>query len=301
MTRRGLILFLLMSLIWGIPYLMIRIAVAEISPATLVFFRNLIGAAVLLPLAVARIDMGIVVRHWRWVLTFAIVEISIPWMTLGYAEQQVSSSLAGLLIAGVPLVGTVIAVLTGGVDRPGRAGMAGLLVGLAGVAAIAGGDFETSGPTPLLLIGVTVLGYALGPAILARRLRGVPSVGVMAASLAINAVLFLPISLLSGWPASPPGAPVVASVLLLGLICTAMAFVLFAALIAEIGPVRATVITYVNPAVAAVLGVVLLHERFTLTMSLGFLLVIAGSALATRASSGRRPAAAAPIVETSVP
>jgi drug/metabolite transporter (DMT)-like permease len=271
-----------MSLLWGIPYLMIRVAVAEISPATLVFFRTLIGAAILLPLAVKRIEMGRILHHWRWILTFAVVEISVPWMTLGYAEQQVSSSLAGLLIAGVPLAGTMLAMLTGGSDRPGRTGLTGLLVGLVGVAAIAGGDFEASGPAPLLLIGVTVTGYAVGPAILARRLQGVPSIGVMAVSLTVNALIFLPISLLSGWPSSPPGQSVLVSVLLLGVLCTAAAFVLFAALIAEIGPVRATVITYINPAVAAILGVALLQETFTLAMTVGFVLVIAGSALATR-------------------
>jgi drug/metabolite transporter (DMT)-like permease len=277
-----------MSLLWGIPYLIIRVAVAEISPATLVFARTLIGAAILVPLALRTAEMGIVLRHWRWVLAFAVVEISIPWVTLGYAEQQVSSSLAGLLIAGVPLAGTMLALLTGGADRPGKVGIAGLLVGLAGVAAIAGGDFAASGPAPILLIGVTVIGYAVGPAILARRLKGVPSTGVMAVSLAFNALVFLPISLLSGWPSSPPGPPVVISVLLLGVLCTAAAFVLFAALIEEIGAVRATVITYINPAVAAVLGVLLLQETFTLAMTVGFVLVVSGSVLATRPAAPTR-------------
>jgi drug/metabolite transporter (DMT)-like permease len=286
MTRRALVLFVAMSVIWGIPYLLIRVAVAEISPATLVFARTLIASVILLPIALLRTDLRHVLRHWRWVVAFAAAEIAIPWVCLGWAEQRVSSSLAALLVAAVPLVGAVIAVATGGTDRMGRTGLLGLGIGVVGVAAIVGGDLKTSDALALLAIGVVVLGYAIGPAILSRRLEGVPSVGVMAISLVSCAVLYAPVAVLQR-PATLPSSEVLASVAILGLVCTAAAFVLFAALIGEIGPVRATVITYVNPAVAAILGVVVLDEVFTPAMGLGFALVIAGSALATR-----RPAAA---------
>ena len=140
MSRRALILFALMSVIWGIPYLFIRIAVAEITPATLVLGRTVIAAAVLLPIALLRTDLRQVLGRWRWVVAFAAVEIAIPWIALGSAEQHISSSMAGLLIAGVPLVGAGIALATGGADRFGPVGLLGMLIGIAGVALIVGAD-----------------------------------------------------------------------------------------------------------------------------------------------------------------
>jgi len=281
MTRRGLVLFGLMSIIWGIPYLFIRVAVAEITPATLVLARTAIAAAILLPIALARVDLRPVLARWRWVVAFAAVEIAIPWVALGSAEQHLSSSLTGLLIAGVPLVGTALALATGGADRLSRAGLLGLLIGLVGVAAIVGGDYATSDPTALLQIAIVVVGYAVGPAILARRLGGLPTVGVMALSLALCAVVYVPIAA-GQLPSVLPSTNVIASIAILAVVCTAAAFLVFAALIDEIGPVRATVITYVNPAVAAVLGVLVLRENFSLAMGIGFGLVILGSTLATR-------------------
>jgi len=281
MTQRGLLLFALMSVIWGIPYLFIRVAVAEIPPAALVLARTALAAAILLPFALVRVDLRPVLARWRWVVAFAAVEIAIPWVMLGSAEQHLSSSLTGLLIAGVPLVGTVFALATGGGDRLGRTGLVGLLIGLVGVAAIVGGDYATSDPTALLQIVVVVIGYAVGPAILARRLGGLPTVGVMAVSLALCAVVYVPIAALQ-WPQVVPSTNVIAAIVILAVVCTAAAFLVFAALIDEVGPVRATVITYVNPAVAAVLGVLVLHEVFTPSMGIGFVLVILGSTLATR-------------------
>jgi drug/metabolite transporter (DMT)-like permease len=216
------------------------------------------------------------------VVAFAAVEVAIPWIALGSAERHISSSLAGLLIAGVPLVGAAIAVATGGADRLGRVGLVGLVIGLVGVAAIVGGDYATTDPTALLQVGVVVVGYAVGPAILARRLAGLPAVGVMALSLTLCALVYAPIAAVQ-WPAVMPSTNVVLAVVVLAVVCTAAAFLVFAALIEEIGPVRATVITYVNPAVAAVLGVLVLNETLSVAMGIGFALVIVGSTLATRA------------------
>jgi drug/metabolite transporter (DMT)-like permease len=282
-TRRGLLLFGVMSVIWGIPYLFIRVAVAEITPATLVFARTGIAAAILLPIALTRVDLRPVLAKWRWVVAFAAVEIAVPWVMLGSAEQHLSSSLSGLLIAGVPLVGTALALATGGTDRASRAGVVGLLIGLLGVAAIVGSDFQASDSTAFLQIAVVIVGYAVGPAILSRRLSGLPPVGVMALSLGLCALVYLPISALQ-WPSVLPSTNVIVAVLVLATLCTAAAFLVFAALIAEIGPVRATVITYVNPAVAAVLGVLVLNETFSIAMGIGFALVILGLTLATRQS-----------------
>ena len=270
-----------MAVIWGIPYLFIRVAVAEISPAVLVFARTGIATAILLPIAIARVDLRAVLARWRWVVAFAAFEIAGPWVALGSAEQHLSSSLSGLLIAGVPLVGTAIALATGGADRASRAGLFGLLLGLVGVAAIVGSDFASSDATAFVEIGIVIVGYAIGPAILARRLGGLPAVGVMAA-LARSLCARLSADRDLQWPTVVPSTNVLAAIVILAVLCTAAAFLLFAELIKEIGPVRSTVITYVNPAVAAVLGVLVLNETFSPAMAIGFALVILGSTLATR-------------------
>jgi drug/metabolite transporter (DMT)-like permease len=289
MTTRGLVLFVLLSVIWGIPYLFIRIAVAEVSPAFFVFARTGIAAAVLLPIALARIDFRPVLAHWRWVVAFAVVEIAIPWVMLGSAEQHLSSSLTGLLISGVPLVGTLLAWLTGGADRIGRLGLVGLAIGMIGVLGIVGADFGVVDPIAFVQVAIVVVGYAIGPAILSRRLDGVASLGVMTLSLGLVAIVYAPIAAMV-WPATAPTPNVIVSLVVLGVVCSAAAFLLFAALIDEIGPVRATVIAYVNPAVAAVLGVLVLNETLTVPMVIGFALVTIGSLLATR----RHAPAAAP-------
>jgi len=294
MTRRGIVLFALMAVIWGIPYLFIRVAVAEISPAVLVFARTGIGAAILLPIALARVDLRPVLARWRWVIAFAAVEVAGPWVALSSAEQHLSSSLSALLIAGTPLVGTAFAFATRGADRTSRTGLLGLLIGLVGVVAIVGSDFHASDGTAFLEIAVVIVGYAVGPAILARRLDGLPSIGVMSLSLGLVALVYLPIAA-AQWPTVVPSTNVLAAVAVLAVICTACGFIVFGALIKEIGPVRSTVITFVNPAVAAVLGVLVLNEAFTLAMGIGFALVILGSTLATRRPSsapGSAPIAA---------
>jgi drug/metabolite transporter (DMT)-like permease len=288
MSRRALLLFALMSIIWGVPYLFIRIAVGEVTPATLVFWRTAIAAAILLPVALTRTDLRPVLERWRWVVAFAAVEIAIPWVALASAEQHISSSLAGLLIAGVPLVGAAIALLTGGADRFGPVGLLGMFIGLLGVAAIVGTEFAATDPTALVQMAIVVVGYALGPAILARRLDGLPTVGVMAVSLTMCAVVFAPLAA-TQWPSATPSAQALISIVVLATICTAAAFLVFGALIDEVGPVRATVITYINPAVAAVLGVLVLQETFTAPMAIGFVLVIAGSMLATRPRQAEAP------------
>ena len=300
MTRRGLALFGAMCVIWGIPYLLIRIAVRDLSPATLVLARTSIAALLLLPIAAFRHELRPIVRHWSAVLAFAGVEIAVPWVLLGAAEQEISSSLTALLIAAVPLIGAVIARTTGERERLGLQSLLGLLVGLVGVATIVGLNLEGAGALPILEVGLVAVCYAVGPAILQRRLAELPALGVIAASLAVTAVVYLPIAAFS-FPQEMPSAKVIWSVLGLAVVCTAIAFLLFFALIAEIGSVRATVITYVNPAVAALLGVAILGEHFTTGMAIGFVLVLLGSALATRPgrtrpseSSGYPPTADVP-------
>jgi drug/metabolite transporter (DMT)-like permease len=277
-----------MCLIWGIPYLFIRIAVGEVTPATLVFLRTGVAAVILLPIAARRGALRPVLVRWRPLLVFAVIEIAIPWFALSSAEQRISSSLTGLLTSAVPLVGVAVAPLFGNREGIRRINLAGLLVGLAGVAAIVGLDLRATGWLPLAEMAVVAVCYAVGPAILSRFLSGLPSVGVIAASLGVCAAGYAPAAVVQ-WPRTIPSTGVFASVAVLALICTALAFLLFFALIAEIGPVRATVITYINPAVAAVAGVLVLHEMFTAGMGIGFVLVLIGSTLATRRARAVSP------------
>ena len=208
--------------------------------------------------------------------------MAVPWLLLSSAEQRLPSSLAGLLVAAVPLVGAVMAFASG--DRRHLAGqsLVGLLVGLGGVAVLVGLDIPSPDAGAVAMVGV-VLGYAGGPALVARYLSDAPALGVVATSLFLCAAGYAPF-VASSLPHAVASAPprVLASVLALGLVCTALAFVLFFALISEAGPVRATVVTYINPAVAVLLGCLVLAEPFTAATAGGFVLVLAGSYLATR-------------------
>jgi drug/metabolite transporter (DMT)-like permease len=280
-TRRGLLLFAAMCVIWGIPYLLIRVAVLEISPATLVFLRTTLGFLILLPFALSRGGWRDLASRWPALVLFSVVEVGGPWFLLSTAEQHISSALAGLLISAVPLVGVLIATASGNREHLGLVSLSGFLLGVAGVGLIVGLDLRATDLGALVEVGLVVIGYATGPVILTRYLTGVPSLTVNSAVLALCVVGYAPIAALT-WPAALPSLQVFGAVAVLGVVCTALAFLLFFALIAEVGPVRATVITYVNPAVAATLGVLVLHESFSFGMGIGFVLVLAGSALATR-------------------
>ncbi|HEX3618551.1 MAG TPA: DMT family transporter [Solirubrobacteraceae bacterium] len=286
-------MFAALCVIWGIPYLLIRVAVKELSPAFLVFARTGIGAALLLPIAARRRELRVLFPAWRPLLLFTVVEIAVPWLLLSRAEERLASSLTGLLVAAVPLVAAAVTAATGSTHRPEGRSWVGLLIGIFGVAALVGLDFGRVGLVPLLEVFVVVLGYTTGPMVLSRSLSDLPSLGVIAASLTVTAVVYAPFAAFE--LPKHVRADVVLSVVGLGVVCTALAFLIFFALIAEVGPVRATVITYVNPAVAAVLGVALLSERFTVGMAIGFALVLGGSVLATGSRTARDRGA--PLVE----
>jgi drug/metabolite transporter (DMT)-like permease len=290
-TRRGWWLFAAMGFIWGIPYLLIKVADRGIEPTTLVLGRTGIGALLLLPVAAFRGQLLPVLRRWRPLVAYTVAELAVPWVLLSDAERHLSSSLSGLLVAAVPLVGAVVAVTTGH-ERPGRGQLGGLLLGLAGVALLAGFDVSGTGWRSVGEVAVVVVGYAIGPAILARRMSDLPGLGVVAASLALCALAYVPAGLAQAPAHLPPGREV-AAVVVLAVVCTALAFLVFFALIGEIGPVRATVVTYVNPVVAVALGVIFLHESAGPATAAGAALILAGSSLATGRLGGRRPAAVA--------
>ncbi|MBL1074863.1 DMT family transporter [Nocardia sp. 2] len=278
MSKRGWMLFLAMGLIWGVPYAMIRVAVEDFDPVVVAFGRTFLGALVLLPIALYTKAFAPVLRKWRWLLAYTVVEIVGPWLLISQAETSLNSSTVGLLIAAVPLV-AVLLVTRLGHERLDTRRIVGLVVGLAGVAALVGLDIDTSNLGALAAIAVSVVGYALGPIMINRKLADLPPMGVVTASLILAALVYLPFAV---WrrPEHYP-ADATWSVVGLGLLCTAIAFVIFFALIGEVGPSRATVITYINPAVALLIGVSLLDEPLTAGMAIGFPLVILGSILGT--------------------
>jgi drug/metabolite transporter (DMT)-like permease len=283
-TRRGWVLFISLGIIWGLPYMLIKIAVREVNPDLLVFLRTAGGAVLLAPFALAKGHFRGLLRHWRPLVAYTVAEIAIPWVLLFNAEKKLPSSLTGLLIAAVPLVGALLALLTGS-DTLDRRRLVGLLVGFGGVALLVG--FAVGGAdiwAALSLVGV-VVGYALGPWILARHLSEAPPIGVVTGSLILAAVLYAPLAAFH-LPKHTLSASVLESVIGLTVICTVVAFLVFFALIAEVGPMRATVITYVNPAVAVVLGVAFLRESFGVATGLGFALILGGCFLATQRVRG---------------
>lgn len=268
-----------MCVIWGLPYLLIRVAVRDLSPAAVVFARTAIGAMLLLPVAYWKKTLPELRGHWRWLLAFTTAELAIPWYLLTSAEEHLTSSLAGLLVAAVPLVGIGLSRIVGQAEEMTRRRWTGLVIGIAGVAALVGlqvGDLDMTAVGEIFIVAV---GYAAGPLVLSRKLAGVPSLAVVSASLSITAVVYAPFALTSH--PHDVGAKVIWSVIGLAVVCTAIAFLVFFALIAEAGPTRSTVITYVNPAVAILLGVTVLGEHLTAGMMVGFPLVLIGSVLAT--------------------
>jgi drug/metabolite transporter (DMT)-like permease len=288
MTSRAWTLFAAMAVIWGIPYLFIKIAVVEISPAALAGMRTLLAALILLPLAWRQGAVRPALKKWPYVVAFGVLEMAIPWVLLGHAELRVASGFAGLVIAAVPLVGTVLARILGDRHAFAPVRLLGLFTGILGVAALVGIEsfHGTADPLSVVeLLTVAVL-YAVAPAIADRKLRDVPTMGVIALSLSLVAIVYSPFTVteLAG---GLPSGQVIAAVLVLALVCTALAFVLFFELIAAAGPVRATIITFVNPAVAVLLGILILSEPLTWGVAIGFPLVLLGSYLATRPTTSR--------------
>ena len=286
-STRGWVLFAVMSLVWGVPYLFIKEAVDSYSPAAIVAGRTLIGALILLPIALHRRALGPALKLWPWVLAFGAIEMAGPFLLLGHAEQTLPSGLTGLLVATVPLFAAVIAFTRGdkGVLRPARAG--GLLIGFAGVAVIvAGPGLAAGGTASLVAVGellIVALCYAIAPFIVATKLKDVPSLGTITLSLAAVGLFYLPIGLVTQHEV--PTVRSTVSLVSLGIVCTAIAFIAFFALIAEVGPARAPLFTYVNPVVAIVLGTIILGEALSAGILIGFPLVILGCWLA--ATGGR--------------
>lgn len=286
MSPRGWVLFAAASVIWGVPYLFIKLAVEDdLSPGFVAWSRVTLAALILLPIAWR--SGALRGLPLRWLTAFALFEITIPFPLIAFGEQRVSSSLAAILIAAVPLVVAFLALRFDRGEQPSRTRFIGMLVGLAGVVALMG--IDVGGRSSELLGAAAVLvatfGYACGPLIAKRHLTTNDPLGPVAGALGIASIMLLPLAL-GSFPTEVPTDEAIASVAVLGLVCTAFAFLIFFRLIDEIGASRATIITYVNPVVALALGVAILGERVTTGAVVGLLLILAGSWLST---DGRLP------------
>ena len=277
MSRRGWALFVAMSVIWDVPYLLIKVAVEGLAPVSLVFLCCAIAATLLGPRALARGHVRPVLRRSRPLLLFTALEMTGPWLLLAYAEQTLSSSLTGLLVASVPMVAVLAGRLAGGADRLDGVRLLGLCLGMVGVAALLGPALGSGDLLAVGAVALVVLGYATGPLVVTKALDGVSSTGVNTVALTVTALVYLPFAApsLAGDPL--PSRPVVVSVVLPSRLCTVATLLLFFALIREAGPNRALAITVVNPAVAVALGIVALGEPLTAGMVVSFSLVLTGA------------------------
>jgi drug/metabolite transporter (DMT)-like permease len=295
MSARAWVAFAAVSTLWGMPYLFIKVAVDDgVPPAFLAWVRVVLGAAVLIGLAWRAGTLGSVRGRWRWIAVFAVVEICFPFPLIAAGEQHVSSSLAAIIVAAAPLFVALLALRFDAEERATGARLAGLLLGLAGVVALMG--IDVAGRTEELLGALAILFsafcYAVGPMVLKRQFADLDPRASMGAALAVAGVVLLPAVAVDP-PASMPSGEALLALAVLGLFCTAAAFVFYGALVAEAGPGRALVITYVAPVVAVALGVAVLGERPGTGAVAGLLLILAGSWLST---DGRLPPGTAAIV-----
>jgi drug/metabolite transporter (DMT)-like permease len=284
MSRRAWVAFVAIALLWGVPYLFIRIAVAEVSPVFVAWVRLVIAAAVLVPFAAYRGSLGKAFTRWRWVLLLGSYYMALAWTLIPVAERVLPSSLTAIMIAAVPITVTLINLRR---DRPSTLRIAGLGLGFAGVAALVGLDVGI-GPSQLFAVAcvvVVLICYASGPVMTSRKLKGIDPVAISALAAAFAALILTPIVVFQ-LPSRAPSAGVIASLAGLGFLCSAAALAAWFFLIQEAGPGRATVVIYINPVIAVLAGVVVLHEHIGAVSLAGMVLILAGSWLAT---TGRIP------------
>lgn len=283
MTPRAWTLFTLSSVIWGIPYLFIKVAVdAGLAPAFVAWSRIALAAVLLVPLAWRRGALRGLSGRAGAIVAYAACEVAVPFVLIAIGERYITSSLTAILVATMPLLVALLSMRFSPADRPTGLRLLGLVIGLGGVVALLGVDV---GGRPAELLGaalvlVATLGYAAAPIIVSRRLADLDPLGPVAASLVVATVALLPAGLAT-LPRGMPGPAALWSILVLGVVCTALGLIVFFQLIAEAGPSRASVITYVNPLVAVVIGMLVLGEHIGAISVAGLVLILGGSWLST--------------------
>ena len=284
MSRRALFHFAISGFFWGFPYLLMKVAVEDIPPAVIVFGRVLIGAAILIPIAIHQKVLMDAIRGWRYVLPYALFEMMIPWILITNAEKKISSGLAGLLIATVPIWSTIFASMNGDKTVWHSKRIVGLLVGFVGLIGLVGYEsiLGTSDPLSIAMILVAAISYAFAVQMITQKLPDVSGIAINGLAMVFTAVAYLPL-MISEFPApSSVSTESAISLIALGIFSTALAFISFFIVLKEIGPARSSIVTYVNTAIAVVLGVLILSEPLTLGIMIGLPLVMIGSFLASR-------------------
>ena len=279
MSRRGWTLFLAMAVIWGIPYLLIRVAVRQLDPGVMVLLRTAPASLLLSPIVIARRQIPVLLKNARWIIVFAVIEFGIPWYCMSTAEKHISSSLTSLLICCVPLFAVLAQRLRRTEEHISRRRYLGLGIGAVGVAFLVGLDLRGGSITWIGLMLIVCLGYTIGPMILATKLAHVPGVVVVAGATAFVAICWIPWAVVH-WPTHVSGETW-SCMAVLSVVCTATAFLVFFELVKEVGSSRSVVVTYFNTAIAVVLGIVGLHEALTSGIVIGFPLVLVGCIFAT--------------------
>ena len=289
MSRRELGLFVAVAAVWGVPYLFIKVAIdGGIPPLTIVFSRVLLGALLLLPIAIHRDALDGLRPHLPAILAVALADVAVPFVLITLAEREISSSLAGILVASTPLWVALLALRFDHSERVTGMRLVGLVTGFAGVVVLLGGGTGGGSLDAALMMLLASLGYAIAPMVVKQKLAGVPALGITCASLCISTLL-LAVPTAFDLPTEMPDADAIASVVVLGVFCTALAFILFYALVARVGSGRATLITYVSPIFALAAGIVVLDESVDALTLAGLVLILAGSWLAARQGATTGP------------
>ncbi len=279
MSKRGWLLFLAMAVIWGIPYLLIRVAVRQLDPGVLVLGRTLPAALMFLPLIASRGQLPLLRKNFYWIATFAVVEFGVPWFLMSTSEKHITSSLTSLLICAVPLFAVVAQRIRRTEDHINARRLVGLAIGALGVAFLVGLDLRGGSLKWISLMMIVGLGYTIGPIILVTKLAHVPGPVVVAGATSFIALCWVPWSI-AHWPQHISGETW-SCVAVLSVVCTAGAFLTFFELVKEVGSTRSVVVTYFNTAIAVVLGIAILNEPLTAGIMVGFPLVLVGCILAT--------------------
>ena len=283
MSRRNWFLFFFVGFIWGIPYLLIKVAVEDLSPPVIVFARVAIGAAILIPIAMKRGSLMPAIKAWKYVIPYAIGEMVGPWFLITAAEQNMTSGLTGLLVATVPIWTTILASLHGDKTVWQAKRLLGILVGFVGIILVVGIE-SFSGRQSIVAITMVLIasiGYSWAVTMITTKVPHIEPISINGVAMVFTAIVYLPFALIYA-PDKAPSMEALGSVLVLGLFPTAMAFILFFQLIKDIGTARGSLVTYLNTAFAVILGVIILREPFTLGIALGLPLVLIGSYFASR-------------------
>jgi drug/metabolite transporter (DMT)-like permease len=283
-SRKSLFYFLLVGFLWGIPYLLMKVAVEEIPPSAIVAGRTLIGAAILIPVALYRKTFKGAVLGFKFVAFYALLEMIGPWILISTAQKKIDSGLAGLLISTVPIFAAIITSLRGDHSVWQFKRMFGIVVGFIGLIAVVGIESFSgnSDPASIAMMILAAMGYSYAIIMVTTNLPLVDGIAINGLAMAITSIFWAPLAI-AQWPSQVSLKPAL-SLIALGVLCTALAFLIFFKLLAEIGPARGSLVTYLNTSVAVVLGVIVLDEPITVGLIVGLPLVLIGSYLASKKS-----------------